>query len=197
MNKTASIYGIKNVIDNKIYIGSSINYKRRKHQHFYELKNKIHSNEYLQRAYDKYGKEKFHMFLIEECDISERVQREVFFIEKNKSYDKNFGYNIYQPNGDGFQCSEETIKKMVYAKINNNKNIEIDCYFINLIFYKSYLSINECAKDLKIKSSGIIFDIINQKNNRLSYKGYTFFRKGEKPYIRKSSKQRDMTKFRK
>ena len=65
----AYIYCIKNIITNKIYIGSTKNFKSRLWYHFYHLKNNKHHSIHLQRSYDKYGKENFNATIIEECDI--------------------------------------------------------------------------------------------------------------------------------
>lgn len=194
---TISIYGILNLVNRKIYIGSTKNFKTRKYSHFYKLKKGHHGNEHLQRAYNKHGKQNFHMFLIEECDESERYKKEVFFISKHNSNLPKNGYNIYEPNGEKFKCSENTIKKIIQNNILRGRSIPIDCYYSkNLTFYKKYDSISICAREFSVSSS-IILDILNQTNNRLSYKGFTFFRHTETPVRRISSKQRDMSKFRK
>ena len=57
------IYMIKNTINNKKYIGSSVNIAHRKCTHFRELCSGIHSNEHLQSAFNKYGKENFKLML--------------------------------------------------------------------------------------------------------------------------------------
>lgn len=59
------IYSIKNVKNNKIYIGSSNNIEKRIKDHFRNLKNNKHSNQYLQNAYNKYGNESFIFEILE------------------------------------------------------------------------------------------------------------------------------------
>ena len=61
INMTAKIgiYMITNTIDNKRYIGKSIDLKRRIRKHKYYLSNETHHNIHLQRAYNKYGLEYF------------------------------------------------------------------------------------------------------------------------------------------
>lgn len=196
LSMTISIYGILNLVNKKIYIGSTKNFKTRKYSHFYKLKKGNHGNEHLQRAYNKHGKQNFHMFLIEECDESERYKKEVFFISKHNSNLPKNGYNIYEPDGDKFKCSENTIKKLIITNTKIGRSVPIDCYYAkDLIFYKSYESAKSCAKDLGLKNSSVIFNIINKKYNRLTYRGFTFFKKGEAPSLRISSKQRDMRKY--
>ena len=54
------IYKITNKINNKIYIGQSINYEKRIKEHIYARKNeKKHLNQIIDIAIKKYGKENF------------------------------------------------------------------------------------------------------------------------------------------
>jgi group I intron endonuclease len=65
------IYGIKNTINNKIYIGQSIHIYRRFTEHRRELNKGIHKNVHLQRAWNKYRQNNFEFFILLECDISQ------------------------------------------------------------------------------------------------------------------------------
>ena len=47
------IYQLKENINNRIYIGSTLNFERRKMKHLYDLKNNKHHNIYLQRIFNK------------------------------------------------------------------------------------------------------------------------------------------------
>jgi len=65
MEKIMCIYRIVNIKNNKQYIGSAIDYNRRKRNHLNLLnKNKHHSIK-LQNSYNKYGKESFVFEIIE------------------------------------------------------------------------------------------------------------------------------------
>lgn len=55
----SGVYEIKNITDNKIYIGSSVNIKHRVNRHFKDLRNGNHHSAHLQRAFDKYGEKNF------------------------------------------------------------------------------------------------------------------------------------------
>lgn len=191
-----TIYGIKNVINDKIYIGSTKNYKSRKNKHLYELKKGTHSNEHLQRSYNKHGKDKFHFYVIEECEIEndfDRVQKETYYISKFKSHIPEYGFNIYEPSQDGFVCNKSTVQKIKDNHREIGYSIPISVYSKDLQFLESFDSINDCARKYKI-NSWIICQILKGLNNRLTFKGMTFFYKNEEPYLRVSSKQRDMNK---
>lgn len=60
------IYKIINVVNNKFYIGSAVNFSRRKARHFSELRNNKHSNGKLQNAWNKYGEQAFIFAIVEE-----------------------------------------------------------------------------------------------------------------------------------
>lgn len=89
----AFIYQIKNLKNNKIYIGSSKNYEKRKYQHKYELNNEIHKNTHLQNAWKKYGEDAFEFSILEECEDLKQFEREQYYLNKLNPFDEN-GYNV-------------------------------------------------------------------------------------------------------
>lgn len=63
----AGIYRIRNLINNKIYIGSTHNkLAKRRGEHVSPLNKNKHKNQYLQSAWNKYGEENFEFSMIEE-----------------------------------------------------------------------------------------------------------------------------------
>lgn len=106
------IYAIRNIINNKIYIGSSNNIKRRFRRHKTELKNKKHTNKYLQCAYHKYGSKCFDFVIVEICLKEKLVEREIFHINKSKSLDPEYGYNLRIP-----EPHSSVISSINYSKI--------------------------------------------------------------------------------
>lgn len=57
-NKTnCGIYEIRNILNDNLYIGSSVNLKSRKYAHFNDLKKDKHHCSHLQKAYNKIKKE--------------------------------------------------------------------------------------------------------------------------------------------
>jgi group I intron endonuclease len=73
----SGIYKI--TINNKIYIGSAINFKSRRRQHLHYLKNNKHQNKHLQRLFNKYGD--IVIEKIESCKPSILIEREQFYID--------------------------------------------------------------------------------------------------------------------
>ena len=74
----SGIYEITNLINNKIYIGSSINIKKRWKDHILLLKNQKHINVHLLNAWNKYGEENFSFSIIEEIYPKEKENRKDF-----------------------------------------------------------------------------------------------------------------------
>jgi group I intron endonuclease len=124
---TSGIYQIKNLINGKIYIGSSISVKRRFNEHKKLLRNNKHKNNHLQLSWNKYGENNFIFSLIEKVDSQFLLTKEQYYIDLSKSYDKKIGYNICKIAGNtlGYIFSEESKIKMSKAKINLTRQNEL------------------------------------------------------------------------
>jgi len=84
VEKTSGIYKIVNLCNNKFYIGSTVDFNRRKKEHFRHLLVKRHRNDYLQNSYNKYGKENFTFIIVEYCERSLLAEREQFYLDTLK-----------------------------------------------------------------------------------------------------------------
>lgn len=89
MCRICTIYKIKNIITNQIYIGSSINIRSRIRRHFKELKDGKHHSLKLQRSYDKYGKENFIVEYLVTVPEEYRQKMEQWFLDNNDCYFNN------------------------------------------------------------------------------------------------------------
>lgn len=103
------IYRIRNKLNGKYYIGSSVDAKSRWEGHCRQLKNSVH-NHLLQPAWDKYGEENF------EFEFIEKVENEdgLLSIEQkylDEGFESNVLYNIARKAGGG-GLSEETKRKI-------------------------------------------------------------------------------------
>lgn len=92
--KFCGIYYIKNLANEKIYIGKSIDVISRLKGHYSILKKGEHNNLYLQRAFNKYGENLFEFGVIEICDRDCLSELEIFYIEKYNSSNEKNGYNL-------------------------------------------------------------------------------------------------------
>lgn len=126
MKKTMTI-GIYAIVCNptgKMYIGQSRSIRKRKSDHVKSLLKGSHYNEYLQRAFDKYGRDNFSFRVLENCEITELDDREAYWITYHKTNDANYGYNL-RPAGQNnkSRSSKEYIQKCrENAIIQHNKN---------------------------------------------------------------------------
>jgi group I intron endonuclease len=86
----SGVYGIKCLANDKIYIGSTNNLKRRKKEHFNNLKNRKH-NKSLLEDYNKFGKDNFSFLLLYYCPIELLKEKEKEYLELY--YSKGLLYN--------------------------------------------------------------------------------------------------------
>ena len=105
------IYKIQNKVTDKVYIGKSVNIEKRWIQHRCHLNNNVHANDYLQKAWNKYGENGFNFSVLCECEESVLDEKEIYYINLYKATDRSYGYNLRE-GGDGGAMSQETIEKL-------------------------------------------------------------------------------------
>lgn len=111
----SGIYMITNCVNNKVYIGKSIDIlNKRWPQHKSSLNNNAHINQHLQNSWNKYGEENFDFSIVLECSPDELDQYEIYYIDLHKSYLPEYGYNKTY-GGDGAVPTDETRLKMSIA----------------------------------------------------------------------------------
>lgn len=183
--KIRAIYKIRNIVNNKIYVGSSENYKNRIWKHKSDLKAGIHCNSHLQNAWNKYGKENFEFSILEILNINDNIiEKEQYWIDTLNVKNKQVGYNLKLKaySNLGYKYSEESKIKMSIAKkgkswtdsqrlslgniirskrphcIGNNNVLSksIIQYNLDMLFIKEWESINSCSNELKLHKSNII-----------------------------------------
>jgi len=89
MSKTSGIYAIVNRVNRKRYVGSTVSFRRRKYDHWRELRKGIHSNKHLQASWNKHGEDCFEFVIVE------RVSADFLLDAEQKHLDANLdGYNI-------------------------------------------------------------------------------------------------------
>lgn len=89
-NNISGVYSIVNSLNNNRYIGSSKDIRSRIYQHHYNLEKNKHHSIHLQNAYNKYGRDKFVIVILEVC---EPIRDTLLYIEQ-KYLDLNPEYNI-------------------------------------------------------------------------------------------------------
>lgn len=164
------IYKITNILNNKIYIGSSNNIEERLINHKSMLRNNSHTSIHLQRAYNKSNIDNFKFEILEECDLGLLNEREQYYLdtllfaqEYIKGGDNRFvklGYNIKPIAGSnrGYRMTDEQIHNILLK--NGRRIYAIDKYggiigkFISVRYVKEYF---------RLSSTGPIFISANNK----------------------------------
>lgn len=120
------IYKATNLINNKIYIGQTINtLEYRKHQHFRESKCEKRKNNYFHNAISKYGCDNFTFEEIDVANTQEELdEKERFWIKHYNTTDKTKGYNLDSGGRGGGAKSEETKRKIGLTTLEKWKNPE-------------------------------------------------------------------------
>ena len=111
---TCGIYMIQNLVNGKMYIGQAVDIERRWGRHRSRLRGNNHDNEHLQSAWNKYKEDNFEFTIICECYESQLNTKEIDYISKLRTYDRDFGYNKTY-GGDSERPTEETREKMSKA----------------------------------------------------------------------------------
>lgn len=151
----SGIYQIKNLINNKIYIGSACNLNTRRSQHFSELKKLKHPNSHLQSSFNKYQIDNFVFEVLFTCPKSELVRIEQYFINNY-----NPEYNILKMAGSsiGYKHTQESLDIISKKAKESSKKFSKPVYQIELSsanVINTFTSITEASRVMGLKVSFI------------------------------------------
>lgn len=65
MKSKRCVYLIRNLVNGRIYVGSTINFPQRKWRHLYDLKKGKHCSRFMQRDFNKCGGDAFVIEVLE------------------------------------------------------------------------------------------------------------------------------------
>lgn len=165
MSYLCGIYKIENSINKKVYIGQSLDIKKRWREHKSAAFN-VNSKDYnmvIYKAIRKYGLENFQFSILEECSREDLNARECYWIEYYNSYKK--GYNASKGGGN-------------YTHLGN----PVELYDYNGNYVTEYTNLMETARALHV-FHGTAYQVLYGK--RLSVKGYQLKVKGSNKQIGK------------
>lgn len=134
----AGIYMIQNVLNGKKYIGSTNCFKRRLTRHRSELRMGIHHAIHLQRAYNKYGEDKFIIAILEKC---EPIHDTLLMIEQK--------YLDLLPEYNSNKNATRKYSKIPVIKINKVKK-KIDQYDLNYNYVRTFDSISDASRSFNL-----------------------------------------------
>jgi group I intron endonuclease len=93
MEKIGGVYFLENLLNHKVYIGSTNDLRRRQVTHLRHLSSNKHDNPYLQRAWKKGGKQAFCFWVIEIInDQFLLASREQFYLDM---FWDHYEYGVY------------------------------------------------------------------------------------------------------
>lgn len=158
------IYKIVNIVNNKVYIGQSIDIEKRWGEHKRNAFNKnTHIYNYpLYRAIRKYGLDNFKFEVIEETDQTNLTEEEQYFIDKYQSLDPNHGYNLV-PAIDpkrGENCNWAVLtNKETLLIIDLIKDSNLSFVEIGSMFNVSGSCIEDINKGRRRRQEGLIYPL--------------------------------------
>lgn len=176
--KKCGIYCITNIINNKIYIGSSKNIYHRLKRHYSELKRNVHANKHLQNSYLKYGSSNFNVSILEETLYEDLAKKEQDYINNLKP-DYNITLEVVRntPSLESRMKISTTLKEQKRLGIlkyptHDNKKKPVIIYDADCNCIGKYESEKATSKKLEelypgIKNSqSVVNNVVNLKNRR-------------------------------
>lgn len=109
------VYEIFNKVTGRKYIGMTQKHQNRYKAHMSQLKYGTHTEKLLQKDYVLYGEDSFDYRILEVVDSKKLAhQREIHYMNLNKTYLEDFGYNSQDTIFNKYQNSNESVNSQNY-----------------------------------------------------------------------------------
>lgn len=166
------IYRIKNNVNQKVYIGSSKNCKKRISEHKRKLLVNKHFNAHLQNSYNKYGSKAFSFTIIKVCNAETLRQEERLYIQ---SLPKSARYNLTEETVNTMddpamrlKIYEASVKERgvkVTARNQNGEYFYFDCISDAARYCKTtHCGVYRCLKGIMKSSNNFCFKLGHTNN---------------------------------
>jgi len=163
--KICGIYKIYNILDDRVYIGSSKDIEGRLWKHKRDLELNKHHSIHLQRFVNKYTLKTIRFEIIEKCEESELLNLEKKNMIKYNSLEK--GFNSFLP--DRTIMTAEYKEKIRQDRLNCKYNKIINVIKNNKIIHTG--NINSIKEKFNVDKSSV-YKIL--KGIRKTHKGLSF-----------------------
>lgn len=156
-------------------IGSSIDFPNRKASYISDLKLGKWSNRYLQRAYNKYGKDALTFSILQENipeDILRQVENIWIGVLCARAEDNKKGMNLQDADAkrvDKTICKERAIKIINTIALKGRKRVnckKVNQYTLNGEFIKTWDSITDAKNHVGLKTSTTIAMVCKKLRNK-------------------------------
>lgn len=152
MNKTSGVYLITNIVDNKLYIGESVNVYKRLNMHKNSLRRGDHVNTHLQNAFNLHGEESFEFSLLEEHPPEFTKSFENYWVNMLGTIDCRYGYNMRSTSPYGRSSHTEESRIKISSSGGGGKVYQ---YNLDGSFVKEFPYVSAAARSCKTSSSHI------------------------------------------
>ena len=93
--KASGIYCIRNIVNDKRYVGSAVYLTKRFCDHKKHLRKGTHHSVKLQRAWNKHGEQNFVFEVLEVVpDLAHQIAVEQWWLDKHNAAHPDLGYNV-------------------------------------------------------------------------------------------------------
>lgn len=194
LKKVTGIYKITNTINNKSYVGSSVDVYQRGCMYKHLIKRKKLHNKHLQSSVEKYGYDNFTFELLDKCEKDTSVfdlhQLEQFYINKiNPEYNKRIVVDTNQLLLHSQKTKDKISKSLKDSFKNGSKiinriqehNIKVTLFDLCGNHVCDFPGLSHCADFVGVKYQSVTFAI---NSNRRRVKNYLVLRTEESNLIK-------------
>lgn len=136
--RISGIYVIENILNGKVYVGSSVHIKRRTTIHRSCLRGGYHGNEHLQRAWTKYGESAFEFRIVQHCPEEDLTTTEQYWLDKLSSEAEVYNVAIATDSSMRGRKMPESGRQKISAALTGHKRTKRECEIIRERMAKDY-----------------------------------------------------------
>lgn len=144
------IYEIENLVNNKFYIGSTTNFKKRFSSHRSQLNRNKHINKQLQRDWLEFGEENFKFTIVKEVLEEKNLPNEEYLqmeFRKKKSEIYNVSNPLEEVIAGRFEHKNKNVKMPKKLKVHKYKTKKEAITYLNECFKDKMEILLENAED--------------------------------------------------